>query len=413
MRPIKFRPLVAATAFTASAIALSSGCAETSIEVGTFIDGDAGSPPPSFTPVDAGSDGETSTQRPLALCIATTCPAPYETCGDGYRCNTNLSNDSKNCGACGKECPVGFGYLNMTSACVNGTCEPTCVKQLAGGKFWNFADCNGVLEDGCEINTSTDPNNCGGCGLECAAGVPCVDGKCGLDPGRMLCNGEIIDVRSDNYNCGACGNICTTPTDAAAPPPNMEYGCVNGQCGQLRCSDDGFGTVWADCDNDLEKNGCEVFVGQYDWGEGFDPNNCGKCGKKCTGDQICAVALGDNGASCTCENPQHTRCGSTDTYNLGCYDLLNDLENCGTCFNKCTAYRKNTTASCRKGLCEVECAPGWGDCDDDPNNGCETNLKVSDGHCGACGNRCDTQAGQPCVDGQCAMQECDAGAGPQ
>ncbi len=414
MRSIKYRSLVVVTALTTTAITLASGCAETSIEVGTFLDNDAGPQPPSFTPVDAGSNAEASTQRPLDLCISTTCPAPYDTCGDGYRCNTNVSNDSKNCGACGNECPAEFGYLNMTSTCVNGMCEPVCAKQLRYMQpAWNFGDCNKVLEDGCEINLSTDPNNCGACGNRCADGVICVDGKCGLEPGQMICNDQVIDVRSDNFNCGSCWNYCEPPLDAPELPPNMEYGCVNGQCGQPRCYDDGFGTAWTDCDNNLEKNGCEVYVGQYNGGGEFDPNNCGTCGKKCTGDQFCAVVSGAGSASCVCENPQHTRCGSIETYNLGCYDLLNDIENCGTCFSKCTAYRANTTAACRKGLCEVECTPGWGDCDGNPNNGCETNLKVSDGHCGACGNRCDTQAGQPCVDGQCAVTECDAGAGPQ
>jgi hypothetical protein len=410
MFPSRYRPFLVVTTLTCSAIALASGCAETSIEVGTPMDFDAAQPP-SFTNVDSGTDADASVSRPVELCIATTCPAPFETCGNDYRCNTNLSNDPKNCGECGKECPVGFGYLNMTSACVNGTCEPTCVKELAGnGRAWNFADCNKVLEDGCEINTSTDPNNCGGCGNKCADGVACIDGKCGCEPGYMFCGGECVDVRSNDDHCGACNNACQTPPGADPEPPNMYYGCANSQCGQLKCWDF-WGDTWANCDGDL-KNGCEVYVGMG--GYPLDPDNCGKCGKKCTADQICAVPLGDAYPSCTCENPQHTRCGGLDTYGyVACHDLLNDPENCGTCFNKCASYAANTNGACRKGVCEIECSPGWGDCDDDPNNGCETNLKVSDGHCGACGNRCDTQAGQPCVDGQCAMQECDAGVQPQ
>ena len=412
MFPSRYRSIFVVTMLTGSAVALASGCAETSIEVGTLVDQDAGPQPPSFTDPDSGSDADARAQEPVLLCIATACPAPFDTCGTGYRCSTNLSNDSNNCGECGKVCPDSFGYLNMTSTCVDGTCEPTCGKKLAGGKFWNYADCNGVAEDGCEINISTDPNNCGACGNKCADGVSCIDGKCGCDPGYILCpdpyaaKGKCIDARHDDANCGACGNRCGTPADAGAPPDNMVYGCVDSQCGQLKC-EDMWGNTWANCDNNLA-NGCEVYIGTND--SLIDPNNCGKCGKKCVGaDQVCTDANYDYVAECLCEKPHETRCGSKDWGNLGCFDLLNDPDNCGTCSNKCTAYQDNTAAVCRKGACELECLPGWGDCDGEPGNGCETNLKSSGGHCGACGNRCDTQAGQPCVEGQCAMTECDAG----
>ncbi len=395
-----------------SAAGIFTACV-TSHELIAFEMPDSGTTPaPSFTsPAGDGGDAETAT-NPLALCIATTCPAPYDTCGAADRCATNLSNDSNNCGACGKVCPENFGYMNLTSACVDGRCEPSCRKKLLyPSGFENFADCNKVLEDGCEINISTDANNCGACGNKCADGVACIDGKCGCPPGFMLCadpyatNGKCIDVRSDDANCGACGNRCGTPADAGALPDNMVYACADSQCGQLKCKDTGY-DKWADCDDDLT-NGCEVYVGAND--RLIDPNNCGKCGKKCAADQLCTDVNFDSVPECLCEKPSETRCGSKDFFNLGCFDLLSDPDNCGTCFNKCTAYQDNTAAVCRKGACELECLPGWGDCDGEPGNGCETNLKSSAGHCGACGNRCDTQAGQPCVEGQCAMTECDAG----
>ena len=129
-------------------------------------------------------------------------------------------------------------------------------------------------------------NNCGACGNKCADGVQCIDGKCGCDPGYILCadpyaaNGKCIDARSDDANCGACGNRCGTPADAGAPPDNMVYGCIDNQCGQLKCKDTGC-DKWADCDKN-RANGCEVYVGAND--SLIDPNNCGKCGKKCAAD---------------------------------------------------------------------------------------------------------------------------------
>lgn len=51
-------------------------------------------------------------------------------------------------------------------------------------------------------------------------------------------------------------------------------------------------------------------------------------------------------------------------------------------------------ASCLVGLCE----PGWGDCDGNPEDGCENDL-TSKENCGACENQCaDTQQ---CVKGTC------------
>jgi hypothetical protein len=61
------------------------------------------------------------------------------------------------------------------------------------------------------------------------------------------------------------------------------------------------------------------------------------------------------------------------------------------------------------GLCSRECVPGYADCNGDPADGCEVELKSNPANCGACGNQCNMGAGQPCVEGKCLMVECDAG----
>ena len=98
----RLKSILLVTGLTAAAIALASGCAETSIDVGTLLDDAAAPPPPSFIEPDAGKDAEAGPLGPRALCIATSCPDPYATCGVGDQCSTNLSNDPKNCGVCGK-----------------------------------------------------------------------------------------------------------------------------------------------------------------------------------------------------------------------------------------------------------------------------------------------------------------------
>lgn len=52
------------------------------------------------------------------------------------------------------------------------------------------------------------------------------------------------------------------------------------------------------------------------------------------------------------------------------------------------------------------CAPGRGDCDGDPANGCEADLLVTDLHCGTCGQACSGTT--RCSDGLCRGGGCRA-----
>jgi len=64
------------------------------------------------------------------------------------------------------------------------------------------------------------------------------------------------------------------------------------------------------------------------------------------------------------------------------FDLLSDVANCGACGEVCDL--DNATAICVDGACAVgACDEGWGDCDGDPSNGCETDLNAPDA-CGDC-----------------------------
>jgi len=72
-------------------------------------------------------------------------------------------------------------------------------------------------------------------------------------------------------------------------------------------------------------------------------------------------------------------------------------------------------SECVYGKCVTMCLTGWGDCDGNAANACETNLASDPKNCGACGNVCDGIAGQACVDGQCMVEPCEVlqdGGGP-
>ncbi len=102
-------------------------------------------------------------------CSLGSCNLGFANC-DNYSpngCEVNTSNSTANCGQCGKVCAV---PANGTAVCSNSTCGTICAV--------GFADCNGQVGDGCEVNKQTDSNNCGNCGNKCAAGKNCTSGVC-------------------------------------------------------------------------------------------------------------------------------------------------------------------------------------------------------------------------------------------
>jgi len=113
------------------------------------------------------------------------CPAGLTWCNlacVGPRCVgacVDLSSDLASCGACGVNCGAEAQLdqsQSVMAVCAMGVCKTSCLQ--------GRADCNGNVADGCEVNTSSDPRNCGGCGNECdaVAGQACVGGRCVVEP---------------------------------------------------------------------------------------------------------------------------------------------------------------------------------------------------------------------------------------
>lgn len=342
-----------------------------------------------FTEVDAGDAEAEAADVAALMCVGTSCPSPYTTCPDTAYCSVDLARDAKNCGACGIACDPILA-LRMGASCVNGQCAYQC--EL------DFHDCNGLLDDGCETRTDNDPKNCGVCGNACDEGTPCIDGRCGCLLPTVACGGQCVDTTSDVSNCGGCGKACSNMDAPCNPmPPHTAVGCFQSECGKLVC--DG---PWGDCDDDdtdvCASNGCETPLDTVD--------NCGACGTKCLPGQECRP-VDNNRVECkdTCETQGLVECEKGQD----CVDLAKDIRNCGGCNIPCNGARGNQANLCKKGLCEVECMTGFADCNGDPSDGCEVDVRTNAGHCGACGASCDVDAGQPCIDGKCLLVECDAG----
>ena len=96
----------------------------------------------------------------------------------------------ENCGGCGVHCAAGM-------VCRDGTCASSC--------YTDFTHCG----DRC-VNLANDPAHCGACGTVCPAGESCGGGHCGAcKPPMFVCNGVCVDTSHDPNNCGSCGSACT------------------------------------------------------------------------------------------------------------------------------------------------------------------------------------------------------------
>lgn len=81
-----------------------------------------------------------------------------------------------------------------------------------------------------------------------------------------------------------------------------------------------------------------------------------------------------------------------------CVDVMTDAQHCGACGVVCSPF--GGAPSCLDGVCQSPaCEPNRGDCDEDPEDGCETDLLTSLAHCGSCGEPCSGQ----CVQGACVV----------
>ncbi len=135
--------------------------------------------------------------------------------------------------------------------------------------------------------------------------------------------------------------------------------------------------------------------------------HCGACGRRCelaNATSTCAAGACAVGA-CTgsfrdCDAMAANGC-ETDTQTA--------VTHCGGCGTACAA-RPHTTPSCAMGACRYACEDGYGDCDGNMENGCETDVRASTDHCGMCGAACRYANALPvCVLGACVLGGCESG----
>ncbi len=333
---------------------------------------------------------------PTGVCAAgrcdVVCEASYGNCDNNpdNGCELDLRADVNHCGTCATVCPL---RANSTPTCAAGACGFTCNP--------GFGDCDGNPANGCEAALNTDATHCGTCTTACATpanaqSVSCVSGRCDFtcrapfaDCDGLDTNGCETDPRGSVAHCGGCGLACPTR-------PNASPTCAGGTCG-LRC-DTGFG----DCDGDAT-NGCETDLRTT-------VSSCGACGRVCSVPgglaacvaSTCVVASCGSGGFGDCDGIAGTGCET---------DLRSSPNHCGACNNACPV-RANAIPICAVGTCASACQPGYGECDGNLTNGCETSLASSPAHCGSCGRSCTApNAVSACASSTCTLASCNPGFG--
>lgn len=356
--------------------------------------------------------GQTSCSLPNARavcvssrCVVVSCTMPYADCDDSAAngCESDLTS-AEHCGLCNSACR----FSHAEGSCNAGRCG-------LGACDDSFKNCDGNANNGCEQKVDT-PNDCGDCGQRCDkpahATAGCNAGTCGIgscDPGWGDCNDDAADgceqKLDDPAHCGACQETC------AELPHSKQTACENARCIVTQCAD-GF----EDCNGDAS-DGCEANLAQA--------RSCGGCGRTCdlpnTEAALCNLvqskpecqvdhsACGDGDVEVAeCEGRLTTGCvrGHADCDNNpanGCETDLSRLSSCGSCDRSCVD--EHAEMACRDGRCvRIKCDAGYAECAG--SGGCQS-LLDDPKNCGSCGKACSGSTPR-CFGGVCTGDNCDA-----
>lgn len=243
------------------------------------------------------TDSARSRCGPNKVCVE--CVASNDTCPAGSYCNaTNqctlgckqesdcqISPASPHCETVTHQCVT--CRTGAGGDCPGGqVCSPSgaCTQTCGTGNPCATGECCG----GFCIDTSTDPLNCGGCGVKCSTtnGTPkcqakactwaCANGFAHCAPANENTGCE-TNIRSDGKHCGSCTTDCATTVKNAGGVT-----CNAGACGYGTCN-----LNFGDCDGD-PKNGCDCACGAAK-GDRCCPGNfpCNFTGGHCTGSGNC------------------------------------------------------------------------------------------------------------------------------
>lgn len=233
-------------------------------------------------------------------------------CNNGKNCTSNAVNKLCSDRKCTSSCPSDQPNI-CGSYCVNF--EKLNIDNCADGKIKcksGYADVDKNINNGCEVDLSTDNKNCGGIGVAC--NYP------------QTCRGSNCECPESQPN--VCGAACLNFVDLNIANCNEDV---------IKCKDD-----YGNFDNSIN-NGCEVNLKK-------DSNHCGRKDVVCKDgyceDGVCKISK--------CNDPKQLPCGT----NGACVDVTNDSSHCGTCNNPCGNNKYCVNRSCVQCINNTHCSGG-------------------------------------------------------
>ncbi|MGH7439761.1 MAG: hypothetical protein ACRENE_29065 [Polyangiaceae bacterium] len=254
--------------------------------------GDAATDSESGAGSDSGSAG--------SLCFAS-CPAGTKVCGGA--CVPPAPQTGCNGPACSCNTPHAIPTCDTSGACAIQSCLP------------GWADCNGLVSDGCEADLTTTAT-CTACSIQCTGGQLCSSTGCvaTCNPPLTQCGTRCSNLATSPVDCGSC-------TPCLVPPP-VYITCSSGTCNKT-CPT-GFTLCGGNC-LDFQ----------------FDLYNCGSCGHGCPQAYTGSTRACIHGSCAESCPPGWTLCGTS------CVATQADSANCGTCGNACSTGQYCGTGSCQ------------------------------------------------------------------